>query len=142
MLGGATQDGGTEKRVGSEVQRGRCRAQPWKRADEHPRRDGDGQPRCGDVNTIAFAHGGCSHEDDDLGNQCSTLEWLEASRLVYSAIHRWSVALGAPVPVALALFGGYRRDNPDFVLRLHTADLAIALDTLAGTRFAFDPEVG
>jgi len=96
----------------------------------------------GRIHYIAFAHGADSHEDDDLGGQCSTQEWLEASRLVYSAIHRWSAALGAPVPVALALFGGYRRDNPDFVLRLHTADLAIALDTLAGTRFAFDPEVG
>jgi len=26
------------------------------------------------------------------------------------------------------------------VLRLHVADLAIALDTLAGARFVFDPE--
>ena len=75
-----------------------------------------------------------------LGGQCSTHEWLEASRLVYEAIDRWSEALGAAVPVALALFGGCRGDAPDFVLRLHAADLAIALDTLAGTSFAFQPE--
>jgi len=93
------------------------------------------------VHYVAFAHGADSHEADDLGGQCSTAEWLEASRLVYTAIDRWTRAMGAPVPVVLALFGGYRSDDPDFVLRLHGADLAIALDTLAGTELAFDPEV-
>ena len=63
-----------------------------------------------------------------------TEEWLEASRLVYAAIGRWSEALGAPLPVALALFGGYREADPDAVLRLHGADLAIGLRTLGGRR--------
>ncbi|MBE7483628.1 MAG: hypothetical protein HS104_27070 [Polyangiaceae bacterium] len=94
------------------------------------------------VHYIVFAHGADSHEDDELGGQCSTEEWLGASRLVYSAIDRWSQVLGAPVPVALALFGGYRSDDPEFVLRLHGADLAIGLETLTGTRLAFDPEDG
>ena len=92
------------------------------------------------VHYIAFAHGADSHVDDELGGQCTTDEWVEASRLVYSAIERWSQKLGAPVPVALALFGGYRSDDPDFVLRLHGADLAMGLDTLACTSLAFDPE--
>jgi len=86
------------------------------------------------VHYVAFAHGADSHEDDDLGGQCSTEEWLEASRLVYAAIGRWSEALGAPVPVALALFGGYRDADPEAVLRLHGADLAIGLRTLGGRR--------
>ncbi len=94
----------------------------------------------GEIDYVAFAHGADSHEDDDLGGQCTTREWLDASRRVYSAVARWSERLGRPVPLALALFGGYRRDDYDFVLRLHAADLAIGLDTLAGTRFAFDPE--
>lgn len=91
------------------------------------------------VHYVAFAHGADSHEDDDLGGQCSTEEWLEASRLVYGAIARWSQELGAPVPVALALFGGYRHDAPDFVLRLHGADLALGLDTLSGTCLELEP---
>lgn len=52
----------------------------------------------------------------------------------------WSDALGRPVPLVLALFGGYRRVGYEGVLRLHGADLAIALDTLAGTHLAFDPD--
>jgi acetoin utilization deacetylase AcuC-like enzyme len=94
----------------------------------------------GRVRYVAFAHGADSHEGDDLGGQCSTEEWLTASRLVYTAIERWSEALGHPLPVALALFGGYRSDDPGFVLRLHGADLSVALDTLAGTELAFNPE--
>jgi acetoin utilization deacetylase AcuC-like enzyme len=86
------------------------------------------------VHYVAFAHGADSHEEDDLGGQCTTEEWLEASRLVYAAIRRWSEELGAPVPVALALFGGYRESEPEAVLRLHGADLAIALRTLGGWR--------
>ena len=91
------------------------------------------------VHYVAFAHGADSHEEDDLGGQCSTEEWLESSRLVYSAIDRWSQTLGAPVPLALALFGGYRGDDPHFVLRLHGADLAIGLDTLCGTCLGLEP---
>lgn len=84
----------------------------------------------GRVHYVAFAHGADSHVDDDLGGQCTTEEWLAASRLVYGSIARWTVELGRPVPTALALFGGYRSDDYDFVLSLHAADLAIGLETL------------
>ncbi|MBK7583823.1 MAG: hypothetical protein IPI67_26975 [Myxococcales bacterium] len=94
----------------------------------------------GRVHYVAFAHGADSHEDDDLGGQCSTDEWLSASRLVYDAVARFGQRLGRPVPLALALFGGYRSDDAEFVLRLHGADLALGLDVLAGTSLAFDPE--
>ena len=76
-----------------------------------------------EVHYVVFAHGADSHEDDDLGRQCTTTEWLETSRLVYRMLDRVSQQLGRPVPLTLALFGGYRSDNYEAVLRLHTADL-------------------
>jgi acetoin utilization deacetylase AcuC-like enzyme len=77
----------------------------------------------GEVHYVVFAHGADSHEDDDLSGQCTTVEWLEASHLVYSMLDRVGTALRRPVPLTLALFGGYRSDNYEAVLRLHTADL-------------------
>jgi hypothetical protein len=70
-----------------------------------------------------FAHGADSHEDDDLGGQCTTAEWLDASSLVYGMLDRVGLQLRRPVPLTLALFGGYREDKYEAVLRLHTADL-------------------
>jgi acetoin utilization deacetylase AcuC-like enzyme len=77
----------------------------------------------GEVHYIVLAHGADSHEDDDLGGQCTTAEWLKASDLVYSMLDRAGDRLGRPVPLTLALFGGYREDNYEAVLQLHTADL-------------------
>jgi acetoin utilization deacetylase AcuC-like enzyme len=77
----------------------------------------------GEVHYVVFAHGADSHEDDDLGGQCTTAEWLEASGLVYGMLDRVSQQLEHPIPLTLALFGGYREDNYEAVLRLHTADL-------------------
>ena len=79
---------------------------------------------------VVFAHGADSHEDDDLRGQCATDEWLECSRLVYGMLRDVSAELGRPVPLTLALFGGYRRDNYKAVLELHAQDLRICLDTL------------
>jgi acetoin utilization deacetylase AcuC-like enzyme len=96
----------------------------------------------GDIDYVAFAHGADSHVDDDFsGLQCTTEEWLSASRLVYGAVRDWGQTRGRPVPLALALFGGYRQDNYDAVLSLHAADLAICLDTLAGTSIGYVPEI-
>lgn len=95
----------------------------------------------GEIGYVCVAHGADSHEWDDLGGQCTTAEWLEASRRVYRAIRGWSARLARPVPVVLALFGGYRDDAPDSVLELHVADLAIAIEELAGARLRYEPRV-
>ena len=95
----------------------------------------------GEVHYVCFAHGADSHEWDDLGGQVTTGEWLTASRLVYESIRSWSQQLGRPVPVVLALFGGYRDDSPESVLDLHVADLAIALRILAGAEVTYEPTV-
>ena len=95
----------------------------------------------GAVTYVAFAHGADSHVWDQLSGQCSTAQWLCASQLVYSAIADWSRHLRRPVPVVLALFGGYRDDDPRSVLELHAADLAIALATLGGAPIEYTPVV-
>jgi acetoin utilization deacetylase AcuC-like enzyme len=84
----------------------------------------------GEVHYVVFAHGADSHEDDDLGGQCTTAEWLEASSLVYRMLDRLGQQLGRPIPLTLALFGGYREDNYEAVLQLHTADLIRCLQVV------------
>jgi len=86
----------------------------------------------GTVHYVCVAHGADSHEWDQLGHQCTTGEWLAASDLVYAAIARWSRELSRPVPVTLALFGGYRDDHPESVLGLHAMDTARCLAHLGG----------
>ena len=75
-----------------------------------------------------------SHEDDDLGGQCTTAEWLEASSVVYGMLDRVGLQLRRPVPLTLAPFGGYREDNYEAVLRLHTADLIRCLQIVCRAR--------
>ncbi len=88
----------------------------------------------GEIDYVCVAHGADSHEWDQLGHQCSTAEWLGAADLVYRSLRDWSATLGRPVPVTLALFGGYRDDHPDSVLGLHAMDTARCLAWLAGLR--------
>jgi acetoin utilization deacetylase AcuC-like enzyme len=95
----------------------------------------------GRVTYVAFAHGADSHVWDDLGGQVSTSQWVEASRIVYGEIAGWAKYMGRPVPVVTALFGGYRDDSPESVLSLHTADLAAALEALAGVHTGYVPTV-
>lgn len=72
---------------------------------------------------VVFAHGADSHENDDLGGQVDTEHWLKAAQEFGSWVNRISEQLGKPLPVVLALFGGYRSDNYDFVLNLHISSL-------------------
>lgn len=87
----------------------------------------------GKIDYVCVAHGADSHEWDQLGNQCTTAEWLKASDYVYGSIRAWSKILGRPVPTTLALFGGYRDDHPESVLGLHAMDVARALYWLGGS---------
>jgi acetoin utilization deacetylase AcuC-like enzyme len=96
--------------------------------------DLEGQLDRNEIQYVVFAHGADSHEDDDLGGQCTTAEWLEASRVVYEMIHRVGGHLGRPVPPTLALFGGYRWDNYEAVLKLHAADLVNCLTIVCRNR--------
>ncbi len=93
----------------------------------------------GNVDYVAFAHGADSHEWDQLGYQCSTAEWLQAAELVYAMLAE--VRQVRPLPVTLALFGGYRDDHPESVLGLHAMDAAVCLRRLSGVDLNYQAEV-
>lgn len=88
----------------------------------------------GKIQYVVMCHGADSHEKDQLGGQVTTEEWYEASRLVYNMIADVSAKLGRPIPLTIALFGGYRKDNYDAVLELHLGDLQIAYNTLTSNK--------
>ncbi len=93
------------------------------------------------IHYVVFCHGADSHCMDDLGGQCTTTEWLECSRMVYEMIREVSIELGRPIPITLSLFGGYRSDDFQSVLSLHTGDLVVCLNTLCGHSLDFDVRV-
>lgn len=95
----------------------------------------------GRVHYVVFCHGADSHEWDELASQLTTEEWVECSRIVYSFIKEIESQTQRQIPLILALFGGYRRDDYNSVLSLHTADLVTCLNILCGHNIAYLPEV-
>lgn len=94
-----------------------------------------------EIQYVVFCHGADSHHLDDLGCQCTTEEWLECSRLVYTMLAEVAEQMERPVPLSLSLFGGYRADDYDSVLNLHAGDLAICLNTLCGHAIEYEVRV-
>jgi acetoin utilization deacetylase AcuC-like enzyme len=86
----------------------------------------------GHIGYVVFCHGADSHEADDLHGQCTTAEWLKCSHLFYNWVAEIEASTGVALPVTLSLFGGYRLDNYDAVLSLHTVDLVTCLNRLCG----------
>lgn len=82
------------------------------------------------IQYIVFCHGADSHEDDDLGSQLNTEEWIECSNMVYGFIKDMQESLKKQIPLILSLFGGYRAKNFDAVLELHKVDLVKCLDII------------
>jgi len=93
------------------------------------------------VHYIVFCHGADSHEWDELASQLSTEEWVECSRIVYTFIRDLESSIGRQIPLILSLFGGYRRDDYNSVLSLHTTDLVTCLNILCGHNIDFRTEV-
>jgi acetoin utilization deacetylase AcuC-like enzyme len=93
------------------------------------------------VHYIVFCHGADSHEWDELASQLSTEEWVECSRLVYTFIHDLQEETHRQIPLILALFGGYRKDDYNSVLSLHTTDLITCLNILCGQDIKYITEV-
>jgi acetoin utilization deacetylase AcuC-like enzyme len=93
------------------------------------------------IHYVVFCHGADSHEWDELSSQLTTEEWIECSLLVYSFINDLQVELQKQIPLILSLFGGYRKDDYDSVLSLHTADLVSCLNILCGGNIEYKPEV-
>ncbi len=93
------------------------------------------------IHYVVFPHGADSHEWDDMDGQCTTEEWLQSSNMVYTMILNASKKLGKPVPLTLTLFGGYRSDDYDSVLSLHTDDITICLNILCGSAIDYSAQV-
>lgn len=93
------------------------------------------------IDYIVWCHGADSHSDDDLGSQCSTVYWKACSRYFYTWLARLEERLGRSIPVTLALFGGYRKDDYQSVINLHLMDLGLCLDILTGSDLDLELEV-
>lgn len=95
----------------------------------------------GKIDYAVFCHGADSHESDDLGGHVNTEEWIEASTIVYNEIKKISETIKRPLPLTLALFGGYRHNNFEAVLKLHCADLVKGLNILCGKSIKYTIDV-
>ena len=93
------------------------------------------------IHYLVFCHGADSHEWDDLGYQLTTDEWIQCSEIFYSFILGLQKNLGSQIPLTLCLFGGYRKDDYESVLSLHTADLVQCLNILCGLNINYFPKV-
>lgn len=93
------------------------------------------------VHYVVFCHGADSHEWDELASQLSTEEWVECSRLVYTFIHDLQNETHKQIPLIVILCGGYRRDDYNSVLSLHTTDLVTCLNILCGQDINYKTEV-
>lgn len=93
------------------------------------------------IHYLVFCHGADSHEWDDMGHQLSTEEWFSCSEMFYRFVKRIQTKYNKQIPLALSLFGGYRKNNYDSVLSLHTNDLVSCLNILCGQRISYIPVV-
>lgn len=93
------------------------------------------------IHYLVFCHGADSHEWDDMGYQLTTDEWIKCSELFYSFVFNLQKKLNRQIPLCLSLFGGYRRDDYDSVLSLHTTDLVKCLNILCGQNIEYVPKV-
>ena len=84
----------------------------------------------GEIDYVVWCHGADSHEHDQLGHQCSTKNWVRCATIFWSWVKEMDQLLGRPLPVSCALFGGYRDDDYNSVLSLHTADFVECLTIL------------
>jgi acetoin utilization deacetylase AcuC-like enzyme len=86
----------------------------------------------GEIHYVVFAHGADSHVDDDLGGMNETWYWLHCAEKFAQWVNSVSEKLGRRLPVVLALFGGYRKDNYDAVLNLHIKSILTCSNIIYG----------
>lgn len=93
------------------------------------------------VQYVVFCHGADSHEEDDIGCQLNTSEWIECAEIFCEWVLRIENLTGRSLPVSLSLFGGYRIDDFESVLSLHTASLIKILSMLSNIKIEYLPRV-
>lgn len=99
----------------------------------------------GEINYVVWCHGADSHEHDDLGGQVNTEYWMKCAEEFYKWVKQVDIKLAsagrAPLPVSMALFGGYRSDSYESILSLHTKDTVMCLNTLCGQNIKYEVRV-
>lgn len=93
------------------------------------------------IDYVVFCHGADSHIDDDTKGQLTTEEWLECSDIFYELVKKIDEKCQKPLPLVIGLFGGYRTDDYNSVLSLHTSDLVACLNILCGQQIEFTPQL-
>lgn len=93
------------------------------------------------IHYVVWCHGADSHSEDQLGHQCNTESWLKCAELFWGWIKKMDGLLGECLPVSCSLFGGYRDDDFNSVLSLHTGDLVTCLNILLMKNVSFSVEV-
>jgi acetoin utilization deacetylase AcuC-like enzyme len=93
------------------------------------------------IHYVVWCHGADSHEHDQLGYQCSTEYWVACATLFWRWVREMDELLDRPLPVACALFGGYRDDDYNSVLSLHTADFVECFKELLSIDVKYNIEV-
>lgn len=95
----------------------------------------------GGIDYVVFCHGADSHEDDDIGRQLNTEEWIACAEIFSHWVIKIQKKLSRPLPITLSLYGGYRDDDFTSVLSLHTASLLKILSILSNQLISFVPIV-
>ncbi len=95
----------------------------------------------GSVDYVVFCHGADSHRADDFTGVCTTDEWIKCSKMVYQMINDIENETNKHIPLTICLFGGYRSDDYNSVLGLHTADLLQCLKINCGVDVNFKPTI-
>ena len=90
------------------------------------------------IHYVVFAHGADSHEDDDIGGGCDTKHWMLCAVRFSEWVNKISHEIGRPLPVTLALFGGYRSDNYNAVLDLHLKSILACSRIICKNEFIDD----
>ena len=93
-----------------------------------------------EIQSVCFAQGADSHEEDDLGGQVGTNDWIKAHEMVFEMIKNVSITRKKAVPLTLSLFGGYRQDDYESVLNLHMKNITSCLNILGGNSLIFNIE--
>ena len=99
------------------------------------------QIKLGKIHYVVFAHGADSHMDDDLGWNCDTYHWVKCAEMFANWVNEISNEIGKPLPVTLALFGGYRKNNYNAVLDLHIKSILKISNIVCGTSFKDNLEI-
>lgn len=83
------------------------------------------------IDYLVWCHGADSHSEDDfvMDAKVDTEYWLECSDIFFEFVNKMR-GMGCNVPVVMSLFGGYREDNYDFVIKLHQMDIEMGMEIL------------